>query len=159
VRRALIPKIWPLMPSVPPPAGFTRDDIRKFEARGTASAAPFLAIGAALDVVERIGLERKMARLVWLRERWLSRIADLPGVRLNTSRRPGLAGAIMNIDFEGLHPVALARWLWDNHRALVAGIENAEFRGIRVVPAIYTTEGELDRFADLLLHARKHGIG
>ena len=159
VRRALIPKIWPLMPSVPPPAGFTRDDIRKFEARGTASAAPFLAIGAALDVVERIGLERKMARLVWLRERWLSRIADLPGVRLNTSRRPGLAGAIMNIDFEGLHPVALARWLWDNHRALVAGIENAEFRGIRVVPAIYTTEGELDRFADLLLHARKHGVG
>lgn len=158
VRRNLIPKIWPLMPSVPPPAGFARDDIRKFEARGTASAAPFLAIGAALDVVDMIGLERKMARLVWLRERWVSRVAALPGVHLNTSRRPGLSGAIINIDLEGVSPVALAKWLWDKHRALVAGIENPEFKGIRVVPAIYTTEAELDRFADLLIHARQHGI-
>lgn len=159
VRQALIPRIWPLMPALPPPLGFARDDIRKFEARGTASAAPYLAIGAALDVVEMIGLERKMARLVWLRERWISRLEGMPGVRLNTSRRPGLSGAILNVDFEGLPPVALAKWLWERHRALVAGIENPEFRGIRVVPAIYTTEAELDRFADLLLEARRGGLG
>ena len=155
IRKALIPTIWPLQP----PTDRAITDIRRFECIGTASAAPYLAIGAALDFWDMVGVERKRERLVWLRERWVSRLADLPGVKLNTSRKPGLGGAIMSIDVgPGLSPPKLATWLWDRHRVLVAGVEHAEFRGLRVVPALYTTEAELDRFADLLLVARKNGI-
>ncbi|MBL9214298.1 MAG: aminotransferase class V-fold PLP-dependent enzyme [Opitutaceae bacterium] len=154
VRKALIPSIWPLMP----PTAKAPDDIRKFEAIGTASAAPFLAIAEALDFWAMIGTARKAARLVWLRERWLDRVASLPGVRLNTSRRPGRAGAIVNLDLEGLPPTKLAAWLWDRHRVLVAGVEHPEFQGIRVVPALYNTEAELDRFAELLTEARRRGL-
>ena len=154
VRKSLISSIWPLQP----PTAKAPDDIRKFEAIGTASAAPYLAIGDALNFWEMIGAERKRARLIWLRERWVARLAGLPGVKLNTSRRPGLAGAIVNIDLEGMPPVKLATWLWDRHRVLVAGVEHPEFKGLRIVPALYTTEAELDRFSELLIEARKHGI-
>ncbi|MDB6094590.1 MAG: Aminotransferase [Verrucomicrobia bacterium] len=154
VRKELIPTIWPLQP----PTDREPTDIRRFEAIGTASAAPYLAIGAALDFWEMVGVERKRERLVWLRERWVSRLAGLPGVTLNTSRKPGFAGAIMSIDLAGLPPPKLATWLWERHRVLVAGVVHPEFRGLRVVPALYTTEAELDRFADLLLLARKNGL-
>jgi selenocysteine lyase/cysteine desulfurase len=153
IRKELIPTIWPLQPPTDHP-----NDIRRFEAIGTASAAPYLGIGAALDFWDMVGVERKRERLVWLRERWLSRIADLPGVTINTSRRPGLGGAIASVDIAPLSPPKLAAWLWDRHRVLVAGVEHAEFRGLRVVPALYTTEAELDRFVDLLLQARKTGL-
>jgi len=157
VRKALIPSIWPLQP----PTAKAIDDIRKFEAIGTASAAPYLAIGDALDFWAAIGVERKAARLVWLRERWLTRLDAEPGLKftVHTSRKPGLAGAIVNVDVDGLPPVKLAAWLWDQHRVLVAGVEHAEFKGLRVVPALYTTEVELDRFADLLIAAHRHGLG
>ncbi|MBL9215147.1 MAG: hypothetical protein JNG83_06695, partial [Opitutaceae bacterium] len=44
------------------------------------------------------------------------------------------------------------------HRVLVAGVEHPEFQGIRVVPALYNTEAELDRFAELLTEARRRGL-
>ena len=155
VRKALIPSIWPLQP----PTQKSPEDIRKFEAIGTASAAPYLAIGDALDFWAMIGPERKTARLRWLRERWVARIAGEPGVKLNTSRLPGRAGAIVNFEMEDLPPVKLAAWLWDKHRVLVAGVEHPEFKGLRVVPALYTTEAELDRFVHLLFEARRTKMG
>jgi hypothetical protein len=76
-------------------------------------------------------------------------------VKLNTSRLPGRAGAIVNFEMEDLPPVKLAAWLWDKHRVLVAGVEHPEFKGLRIVPALYTTEAELDRFVHLLFEARR----
>ncbi len=66
VRRELIPAVWALTPA---PAA-KNDDIRKFEEIGTHPAANHNAIAEALAFHDGIGIERKAARLRYLRDRW-----------------------------------------------------------------------------------------
>ena len=54
--------------------------------------------------------------------------------------------------------MALADHLWDEHRILTVGINHPEFEGIRVSPSVYTTEEEIDRFADAMEDAIREGI-
>ena len=74
VRREHIPTLWPLTPA----AAAKNDDIRKFEEIGTHPAANHNAIAEALAFHEGIGIERKAARLRYLRDRWATRLAAHP---------------------------------------------------------------------------------
>jgi len=150
VRRERIAEIWPLYPA---PVEL-RENIRKFESIGSVAAAPYLGIRPALDFWLAIGAERKLARLRWLRDRWLSAFLDDPNVKVHTPRSAEFSAALMTIDFAGLAPVKLAGWLWERHRTLVRPVLHKEFRGIRVTPNLYTTEEELDRFVAILREAR-----
>src|SRR5438309_5817731 len=60
-------------------------DIRKFEEIGTHPAANHNAIAEALTFHEGIGIERKAARLRYLKERWARRLEKQKGVRILTS--------------------------------------------------------------------------
>jgi hypothetical protein len=41
---------------------------------------------------------------------------------------------------------------------MTVAIIHEEFHGLRVTPSVYTTLDEVDRFAELMLKAAKHGI-
>ena len=61
------------------------DDIRKYEEIGTHPAANHNAIAAAIAFHRGIGVERKAARLRWLRDRWALRLtAADPRVKVLT---------------------------------------------------------------------------
>ena len=80
VRRENIEALWPLTP-----ANATRaKDIRKFEEIGTHPAANHNAIAEALTFHDAIGIERKAARLRYLRNRWASRLAARPAASRST---------------------------------------------------------------------------
>ena len=68
------PTLWPLTPA----AAAKANDIRKFEEIGTHPAANHNAIAEALAFHEGIGIERKAARLRYLRDRWATRLAAAP---------------------------------------------------------------------------------
>ncbi len=144
VRRDRVADLWPLMAA----PDVMDDDIRKFEEIGTHPAANYLAIGEALTFHQGVGAERKAARLVYLRDRWAQRLLEHDRVRLHTSLRPGFACGIATVQVDGVDSQALARHLWDAHRILTVGIVHPEFEGIRVSPSVYTSEDEIDRFAD-----------
>ncbi len=144
VRRDLITELWPLMAAPDVMDG----DIRKFEEIGTHPAANYLAIGEALTFHQGVGAERKAARLIHLRNRWAERLLESDRVRLHTSLRPGFACGIATVQVEGVDSQALADHLWERHRILTVAIKHPEFEGIRVSPSIYTSEDEIDRFAD-----------
>ena len=111
------------------------DDIRKFEEIGTHPAANHNAIAEALAFHEGIGVERKAARLRYLRDRWMRRLASQPRVRLHTSLDPGDGrAAIGNVQVEGVDSAALAEHLWNTRRIIVVPIMHAEFEGLRVTP-------------------------
>ena len=74
VRRENIASLWPLTPADASKAS----DIRKFEEIGTHPAANHNAIAEALTFHEGIGIERKAARLRYLRDRWAKRLARTP---------------------------------------------------------------------------------
>jgi selenocysteine lyase/cysteine desulfurase len=143
VRRPLIKGHWALTP-----AG-TRlaDDIRKFEEVGTHPAANHLAIGEALVFQQTIGMERKAARLRYLRKRWSDKLRPNPRIHLLTSDDPAQGGAIGTVGIEGVDTAKLASHLWDKHRIIVTPIKHAEFEGVRVTPNLYTTLDEVDTFA------------
>jgi isopenicillin-N epimerase len=144
VRKSKIRGMWPLMAAPAEMDG----DIRKFEEIGTHPAANTLAIAEALVFQEGIGLERKAARLRYLRDRWMRRLADRPRVRIFTSFEAEQAGAIGTVGVEGIDCRQLADHLWNRRRILVAPIVHPEFQGIRVTPNVYTTLAEVDLFTE-----------
>jgi len=155
VRRDKIVGLWPLMA-----AEEKQDtDIRKFEEIGTHPAAPYLAIGDALAFHQAVGGARKLARMLYLRDYWASRLlAASDRVRLHTSLRPGCAGGIGTFEVDGLDPLKLADWLWREHCIFTVAIAHEEFRGLRITPHLYTSVTDLDRFCDRVEHAIRHGL-
>ena len=154
VRKNRIAKTWPLMAAAPTQA----NDIRKFEEIGTHPAANHNAIAEALTFHEGIGAERKAARLRFLRDRWMTRLAALPRVKIYTSTDPAQSCAIGNIGIEGIDTGKIGSYLWDNHRIFVTPIGHPACPGLRVTPNVYSTLGEIDRFANVMEQIAKNGL-
>ncbi|MFM8457069.1 MAG: aminotransferase class V-fold PLP-dependent enzyme, partial [Ignavibacteria bacterium] len=76
-----IPNIWPLMAA----GTDLNDSIKKFEEIGTHPAALHNAVTEAIAFNERVGLERKAARLRALQMRWINVIKDDPRVSFMTN--------------------------------------------------------------------------
>jgi len=154
VRKEKIPGLWPLMAANPEQT----KDIRKFEEIGTHPAANHNAIGEALTFHELIGVERKAARLRYLRSRWTDRIRDEKNVRFHTNLSPEHSCGLTTVEIVGIEPDKLGSWLHDKHGIFVTGIGHEDFKGIRVTPNVYTTLDEIDRFASAMLTAARVGI-
>jgi isopenicillin-N epimerase len=154
VKKDKIEKLWPLMAAETTQA----KDIRKFEEIGTHSAAPRLAIGEALLFHNGIGGKRKEERLRYLSRYWMNKLKDAPKVGFNTSFDPNQSCAIANVKIEGVDPVAIGNYLFNKHRIFTTPIVHEEFKGIRITPNVYTTLGELDRFADVMEQIARKGL-
>ncbi len=154
VRRELIGELWPLMPA---PERMNHD-IRKFEEIGTHPAANHNAIAEALAFHRGIGGERKIARLRFLRNRWMRRLEGQPGVRLYTSFDPAQAGALATVGIDGIAQADLTSHLWRTKRIIVTPISHEASPGIRVTPNVYTTIGEIDVFSEAMEDVIQNGI-
>jgi len=154
VRKSKIKKLWPMMA-----ADIKQDeDIRKFEEIGTHPAANHNAIAEALTFHEGIGMERKAARLRYLKNRWARRLESNRGVKILTPYDPQQSCALANFSVEGVDPVKLGGHLWEKHRIIVTPIVHEEFSGIRVTPNVYTTLAEIDTFCDAVERVIKSGL-
>jgi selenocysteine lyase/cysteine desulfurase len=154
VRRSKVKGLWPMMAA---PATMD-DNIRKFEEIGTHPAANHNAIAEALTFHEGIGVERKAARMRYLRDRWMKRLDGQPGVKLYTSSDPAMSCGLANIGLEGVDPGKLTEYLFDKHRIIVTAIGHAACTGLRVTPNVYTTLEEVDTFATVMESVIKRGM-
>lgn len=146
VRKSRIASTWPLMA-----ADKTQgNDIRKFEEIGTHPAANHDAISEALIFNENIGIDRKAERLRYLRDRWAHRLAQNPKCRILHSADPAQSCGIGFLAFNGIDPGKIHEALWNKHNVLTAHVPHEEYTGLRITPNIYTTVGEIDRFAELV---------
>jgi isopenicillin-N epimerase len=154
VRRPRIARLWPLMA-----ADKSQDDnIRKFEEIGTHPAANHNAIAEALTFTEGIGIERKSARLRYLRDRWATRLQASPRVSLLTPLDPSQSCGIATFNIEGVDPAKLVGHLWNKYRIIVTPIDYANCKGIRVTPSVYTTLGEIDFFCEAVEDVIRRGL-
>ena len=145
VKKEKIGDLWPLMGAV----AEQREDIRKFEQIGTHPAANRLAIAEAMTFHHSVGVERKAARLRYLRKRWTDRLSRLPGVRTLTPADPKQACGIGLLQVDGMKPGELVSALWNDRRILATPIvTKGEYEGVRVTPNIYTTLREIDDFCE-----------
>jgi selenocysteine lyase/cysteine desulfurase len=154
VRKEKIPNLWPLMGAPEE----MRDNIRKFENIGTHPVAIHNAISEALNFHEGIGIERKSARLRYLKDRWARRLAENPRVKILTSFDPQQSCGIGFFSVEGFDPSKLGAYLWEKHRIIVTPLEHQDFGGIRITPNVYTTVQEIDTFCSAVEGALRSGI-
>ncbi|MEZ6033723.1 MAG: aminotransferase class V-fold PLP-dependent enzyme [Planctomycetaceae bacterium] len=144
VRKSRIKETWALMAS----DSSQDNNIRKFEAIGTHPASTYNAIPEAIAFNQNIGIERKAARLRYLRDRWANRLGENPKVRIMHSKELDQSAGIGNIGFEGLDVRKVAEELQAKYTIFTAPIVHPEFSGIRITPNIYTEVSEIDYFSD-----------
>ena len=154
VRKSKIRGLWPLMAADEKQG----DDIRKFEEIGTHPAANHNAIAEALTFHNGIGIERKAARLRYLKDRWARRLEQNKGVRLLTPYDPAQSCGLANFSVEGMDHRKLSAHLWDHFRINVTPIVHEEFSGIRVTPNVYTTLDEIDTFCEAVEKVIRSGL-
>ena len=135
---------------------FDRNDIRTRVHTGTANFAAVLTLPVALKVHETIGTPAKAARLRFLRDRWVAKARALPNIEVLTPEEPGLAAGITSFRVKNKGSRednnALVAALRDRHKVLTVRRDGvAKGQCIRVSPALYTTEEEVERFVAALV--------
>ncbi|RDV39513.1 cysteine desulfurase [Bradymonadaceae bacterium TMQ3] len=122
----------------------------KFEA-GTPSIAAGVGMGAAIDYLQELGLERVAAREAELLEKATERLAQIPGVRLiGTAEHKA---SVLSFDIEGVHPHDIGSILDSEGVAIRAGHHCAQPVMTRLgVPAtarasfaFYNDDQDIDR--------------
>jgi isopenicillin-N epimerase len=147
VRKSKIKDTWALMAS----SESQDNDIRKFEEVGTHPAANFLAICEAISFNQKIGIERKAARLRYLRDRWADQIAKSPKVKILHNPAPEMSCGIGMFGVVGADASKLVSALQTKYGIYTAYVPHEEYIGIRVTASVYTTPHEIDYFANAVL--------
>lgn len=140
VRKGKSGNIWPLLAE----SAQKDDSIARLNHIGTHPVHTDLTIADAIDFHNKIGTERKEARLRYLQQYWTDGARKLPGVMVNTPADPERHCAIGNVGVTGMKPQDLADVLFKNYKIYTVAIDVANVQGCRITPNIYTTPAELD---------------
>ena len=132
----------------------------KFEA-GTPPIIEAIGLGVAIEYVERIGFDAIQAHEAALTDHALSRLAEVPGLRVLGSAQD--RGGVFSFTMEGAHAHDIATLLDRQGIAVRAGNHCAEplmrrlgvDSSARASTGIYTTLGEIDALADTLHRVRE----
>ena len=144
VKKSRIASTWALMAAT----NRQDSDVRKFEEIGTHPAANHNAISQALVFNENIGVERKAARMRYLRDRWAHRLKENPKVRILHSEDPAQSCGIGFLSFRGADAGAIHDALWSKFNIVTNRMQHEEYDGLRITPHIYSTLREIDYFAE-----------
>jgi selenocysteine lyase/cysteine desulfurase len=129
------------------------EDIRSRIHTGTLNFAAALTVPAAIDLHQQIGAPAKHARLTYLRNYWVTKVRAIETLEVLTP--DGMHAGITSFRVQGKvskdDNAAIVNRLRDEFKVLTvrrAGV--AAGQCIRVSPALYTTEAELDRLVAAL---------
>ncbi len=140
VKREKIKGLWPTFAD----ASFPDDDIRKLNHTGTHPVHTDLALTDAIRFHQKVGIQRKEARLRFLQTYWTAQVRNVPGLVVNTPTDPARSCAIANVGVARLKPAELAKQLFDRYKIWTVAIDSANVHGVRVTPHLFTTTQELD---------------
>jgi selenocysteine lyase/cysteine desulfurase len=146
VRKSNIKNIWPLIADSPR----KEDDILRLNHIGTHPVATDLTIADSIDFYNKIGPERKEARLRYLQLYWSDKVRNKPGVIVNTPAEITRSCGIANVGIKGMKPALMAETLMNTYKIFTVAIDDANVQGCRITPNLYTTTRELDQFVRAL---------
>ncbi len=135
-----IDNLWPLFAEDPKEPG----DIARLNHTGTIPVYHDLSIEAAVDYYNILGGERKEMRLRYLQEYWTKQVREIPNIIVNTPTDSNRACAIANVGIKGIKPSVLAERLLNEFSIYTVAIDNANVKGCRITPNVFTSTEELD---------------
>lgn len=134
---------------------FKADDVRSRLHTGTTNFAAQLTVPAALALHREVGPEAKEARYRHLRNYWVAKARELKGVEIQTPDDPSMVAGITSFALTGKRSAAdvnaIVAELRDKHKVMTVrrgGV--AKGNTIRISPAPYIMEADLDRFVAAL---------
>jgi selenocysteine lyase/cysteine desulfurase len=146
VKKENISKIWPLFAE----GGREADDIMRLNHTGTIPVHTDLAIANAIAFYEKLGAERKEARLRYLQNYWTNQVRNVNRVNVNTPKDPLRSCAIANVGIEGMKPAEMAKTLLEKYRIYTVAIDGVGVHGCRITPNVFTSVEELDALVKAL---------
>jgi len=132
-----------------------KDDITHLAHTGTHPVATDLTILDAIDFYNKLGPERKEARLRYLQTYWTSRVRNEKNIVVNTPADPARACGIANVGIKTMKPADVAKSLLDKYKIWTVAIDGQGVQGCRITPNVYTTTAELDTFVNALKEMSK----
>lgn len=146
IKKEKIPNVWALLSNDKPDG----DNIRKFESLGTRSFPVEMATGYSIDLHNLIGSARKQQRLHYLKNYWMEKVRNLPGIRFYTSLHPDWGCAIGAFAIDGQKAAEITESLYNNWKIHTTAITWEKMDCVRVTPHVYTTEAELDKLVNAI---------
>ncbi len=143
VRNERIPEIWPSIVT----AGWTDHlkGARKLEVFGQRDDPRVVALEAAVDFINVIGMPAVDARLQALATRAKVQLSGMPSVELKTNLEPRLSGGVVKFRLKNLPTKQAYDTLWEKHRLAIAMTASGDAEGLRFSPHIYNSLEEVDR--------------
>ena len=135
---------------------YNADDIRSRVHSGTVASANTMTVPDAFSFHQQIGVANKAARLQYLRNYWVARVRDVPGIAILTPDDAAMHGASTSFRLAGVSTreanIALAKRLMSEHGVFTVA-RHGPVGGscVRVTPALFTSPRDLDRLV-LALH-------
>ena len=146
VKKENISKVWPIFAE----GGKKDDDILRLNHTGTHPPATDLTIADAIDYYNKIGADRKEARLRYLQNYWVDKVRDVKKLVINTPTDRTRSCAIGNVGVKGMKPADMAKTLLDKYKIYTVAIDGAGVHGCRITPNVYTTTEDLDALVKAL---------
>jgi selenocysteine lyase/cysteine desulfurase len=131
------------------------DDVRSRVYPGTYNFAATLTIPAAIAFHSRLTVEKKQARLTGLRDRWVHQAMEIDGIQILTPEEKGRYGATTSFRVKGMKSFEQAKQMQETllkKYGIVTVARKGIARGaaVRVTPALYNTDGEVDKLVAAL---------
>jgi isopenicillin-N epimerase len=143
VRGERIPQIWPSIVS----AGCTDHlkGARKIEVFGQRDDPRVVALEAAVDFINMIGMPAVEARVQVLASRAKIQLKEISAVELKTNLAPELSGGVVKFRLKNVPTKTAYDLLWEKHRLAIAMTPSGDAEGLRFSPQIYNSIEEVDR--------------
>jgi selenocysteine lyase/cysteine desulfurase len=143
VRAERIPQIWPSIVT----AGWADNlkGARKFEVFGQRDDPRVVALEAAVDFINLIGMPAVEARMQALATRAKVQLKEIAAVELKTNLEPELSGGVVKFRLKNLPTKRAYDTLWEKHRLAIAMTPSGDSEGLRFSPQIYNSMDEVDR--------------
>jgi isopenicillin-N epimerase len=143
IRSERIPQIWPSIVT----AGWTDNlkGARKFEVFGQRDDPRVVALEAAIDFLQMVGIRNIETRVQALASRAKVELAKLPNVQLKTNLEAGLSGGVVKFRVKNMPTKAAYDTLWEKHRLAIAITPSGDSEGLRFSPHIYNSFEDIDR--------------
>jgi len=143
VRGERIPEIWPSIVT----AGWADNlkGARKFEVFGQRDDPRVVALEAAVDFINLIGMPAVEARMQALATRAKVQLKEIAAVELKTNLEPELSGGVVKFRLKNVPTKRAYDTLWEKHRLAIAMTPSGDADGLRFSPQIYNSMEEVDR--------------
>lgn len=130
---------------------YPSDDIRCRLHAGMPAVGAILAAPAAFDFHDRVGgTAAKTARLAWLRNYWVSRVAHLPGLQLLSPMEAGQGTALVAFAIDGMTAQQLQQALQQRFGIFTVARNIGYTDVLRATVATTTTTSDLDQLVAAL---------